>query len=134
MVELDAWFDPEAEGPTPVRTPADLDAVLDTVTGWEGANSIQLFVAGDPGRGMLEIGLDSERGRGVAFYSASGQAYYSHGPEMLPEPPLYYYQDNDTEYPADAELPLEIIRRTAHDFLATGQRPATIEWRLPASR
>ncbi|GAA1303448.1 Imm1 family immunity protein [Saccharothrix xinjiangensis] len=131
MVALEAWFDREAEGPTIVHTPAELDAVSDTVAGWAGPNTVQLLIAEDPGRAILDVGLDAEYARGVLCYSGpdAPDGLMSKGSDTAEEPPLYYFTGSDTEFPVDAEIPLAEVRRAAHEYLGTGgARPAGIEW------
>ncbi|MCP2252377.1 Immunity protein Imm1 [Prauserella aidingensis] len=129
MVALKAWY--EHDGPTTVETAADLDAVLDTLAGWRGRNMVQLVDAADPLRsGFLDLGIDAVRGVGVACYSGSRTAYWTTngGTSVADEPPLYYYMGSDTEFPVDAEIALEDVRKAAHEFMANGTRPVSVQW------
>ncbi|HET6289351.1 MAG TPA: Imm1 family immunity protein [Amycolatopsis sp.] len=41
----------------------------------------------------------------------------------------YYYMRNERPYPADAEIPVAVVRQAAHDFLTSGgQRPSGLSW------
>ncbi|GAA1231477.1 hypothetical protein GCM10009676_13080 [Prauserella halophila] len=54
-----AWYD--VAGPATVTTTAELDAVLDTVAAWNGANLIELSDVDNPWRTpMMNVGLDAE--------------------------------------------------------------------------
>lgn len=131
MVALEAWYDRKATGPAVVHTPAELGAVLDTVVGWNAPITVQLLIHGDPGHAVLDVGLDARTGRGVLYYSGpdAPDACISKGADTTEPPPLYYFTGSDTEFPADAEIPLSEARRAAHEYMNTGgARPTEIEW------
>jgi hypothetical protein len=132
VVAVEAWFDEDSDEPTLVGTTDELDAVLDTVTGWPGPNIIELVIADDPTRGVLNVGLDGEQARGVLYYAGGDHqaGCHSRGEDTTTTAPhLYYYMRNDREYPANAELPLTTIRQAAHEYLTTGgNRPTTVDW------
>ncbi|GAA3460963.1 Imm1 family immunity protein [Saccharothrix longispora] len=135
MVELEAWYDEEQDDAVIVRTSAELDAVLDTVAGWDGRVLVDLYVAGNPGRANFNVGLHGLAGRGVLYYAGSGQKWFS---TETPDTDLnsdgrilYYYMNSDTEYPADSEIALDVVRRAAHEFMGTGgERPTASAWRI----
>jgi hypothetical protein len=123
-----------------VETAAELDAVLDTVAGWEGRIIVQLWIARPVDLAMrhsaLYVGVFGEAGQGTLIYSSYAQTWFSKatpGPEWsTADPILYYYMNCDTEYPVDSEIPLDLVRRAAHEFMATGgQRPSAPVWQLP---
>ncbi|GAA3460961.1 Imm1 family immunity protein [Saccharothrix longispora] len=131
MVALEAWFDRNAEGPTIVHTPAELDAVLDTVVTWNAPITVQLLTAEDPGHVLLDVGLDARTGRGVLYYFGPDKpdGCISKGDRTAEPPPIYYFTGSDTEFPADAEIPLAEARRAAHEFMDNGGGwPDGIEW------
>jgi hypothetical protein len=132
MVALEAWFDEDSDDPTLVNTAAELNVVLDTVTGWAGPNIVQLMIADDLTRGALDIGLDRELNRGVLYYAGGAHrtgCYSRTDNTATPGPHLYYYMRNDREFPADAELPIDVVRRAAHEYMATdGERPTSVDW------
>jgi hypothetical protein len=44
----------------------------------------------------------------------------------------YCIVGNPTEFPAYAEVPLELVRHAAKEFLLTaGQRPTCVQWAMP---
>ncbi|WP_306743741.1 Imm1 family immunity protein [Saccharothrix yanglingensis] len=130
MVALDAWYDRKATGPTVVNTPAELDAVLDTVVDWNAPITVQLLIHGDPGHAILDVGLDARTGRGVLCYAGSDapDACISKGSDTAEQPPLYF-TGSDTEFPVNSEIPLGEARRAAHEYMSTGgRRPTGVEW------
>ncbi|MFD7656637.1 Imm1 family immunity protein [Actinosynnema sp. NPDC059797] len=133
MVDLEAWYDADHDGPTVVRTPAELDAVLDVVAGWEGRIIVDVYVVANPARAVFNIGVHGQAGRGALYYSGDSGSWFSKGtpgPDRSPtEPILYYYMNNDTEFPGDCEIPLDVVRRAAHEFMTTGgERPTVTNW------
>lgn len=131
MVALEAWFDPNTQAPTVIRTAAELDAVLDTVVAWPRPNTVQLLIVDDPGRAILDVGLDGGHGRGALYYAGGEhrEGCTSQGPDAADPPPIYYYLGSDTEYPADAEILLDDVRKAAHEYMSTGgERPTGILW------
>ncbi|OLT38662.1 hypothetical protein BJF85_08095 [Saccharomonospora sp. CUA-673] len=121
-----AWYD--VNGPATVTTTAELDAVLDTVAAWNGANLIELSDTDDPWRTpMMNVGLDAERGVGVlVFLSPQGNYVSSNGSED--ETPQYFYQDHEREFPAGVEVPIADARRAAREYVETRARPACVQW------
>lgn len=139
MVDLEVWYDAEHDGPTIVRTPAELDAVLDVVTRWEGRILVDVYVAENPARAVFNVGLHGQAGCGALYYSADSDAWFSLGTpgtdRRTAETILYYYMNSDTEYPASSEIPLDAVRRAAHEYMSTGgERPASLTWQLAPDR
>ncbi|MFD9895875.1 Imm1 family immunity protein [Amycolatopsis sp. NPDC059027] len=132
MVEaVDAWFDSPAQRPVVVHTAAELDAVLDQVAEIGGPRIVQFHVHGEPRRGLLDVGLDAERERGVLHYAGGEhrKGCYSLSAETASEAPIYFSMGGaSNEFPANAELPLADVRRAAHEFMASGARPVAIDW------
>ncbi len=131
VAKLEAWFDVDHDGPTTVTTAAELDAVLDAVAGWSGPNTVQLTLAGQPERGLLDVGLDAEHGHGVLYYAGPTvpDGCCTKGPHTADEVPLYYYMGSDTEFPADAEIPLDEVRLAAYEWMTSGgERPTSVQW------
>jgi hypothetical protein len=140
VVALTASFDVDSDESTTVETAAELDAVLDTVAAWEGRIIVQLWIARPVDLAMrhsaLYVGVFGEAAQGTLIYSSSAQVWFSKatpGPEWsTADPILYYYMNSDTEYPVDSEIPLDVVRRAAHEFMATGgQRPDAPAWQPP---
>jgi hypothetical protein len=140
VVALTASFDVDSDESTTVETAAELDAVLDTVAGWEGRIIVHLRIArpAEPAmrRFALYVGVFGDAAQGALIYSSPSGLSFSKatpGPEWsTADPILYYYMNSDTEYPVDSEIPLDVVRRAAHEFMATGgQRPSGPAWQSP---
>ncbi|MGW6929570.1 Imm1 family immunity protein [Lentzea sp. NPDC054927] len=132
MVALEAWFDRDAEDPTVVRTAEELDAVLDAVAALPRPSTLQLLIADNLGRAVLDVGMDGAHARGVLYYSSGAECpdgCASQGADTAEVLPIYYYMGSDTEYPATAEISSADVRRAAHEYMATGgERPTGIKW------
>ncbi len=140
MVALTASFDADSDEAMTVKTAAELDEVLDTVAGWEGRIIVQLRIAHPADVTMrrlgLYVGVFGSTTQGTLMYSSPGGVWFSKstpGPDWNPaERLLYYYMNSDTEYPADSEIPLDVVRRAAHEYMETGgSRPGEPNWNLP---
>ncbi len=129
---IEAWYDGNASGATTVTTAADLDRVLDAVAAMSGPTLAELYTDGDPEKSWLEVGLHGERASLRYVGDDAPNGAHSKG-ETFPLPPggevLYYFMNNPREYPDDAEIPVDIARQAAHDFLTSGgQRPSGVNW------
>lgn len=133
MVELEAWYDAEHDGPTIIRTPDELDAVLDAVTGWDGRILVDLYVADNRARATFNVGVNARTRCGALYYADDHGEWFSMATTESDQAPveriLYYYMNSDTEYPGDCEIPLDVVRRAAHEYMATGgERPTALTW------
>ncbi|WP_433271780.1 Imm1 family immunity protein [Actinosynnema sp. CS-041913] len=140
MVDLEAWYDEEQDDAVTVRTPGELDAVLDTVAAWDGRIIVHLKPARPVDMNMrrrtLDVGVHGKADRGALVYNAPDGRWFSKAASDTnanqDERILYYYMNSDTEYPADAEIPLDVVRRAAHEYLTMeGQRPTASTWQTP---
>lgn len=134
MVDLEAWYEIEQDGAVIVSTPAELDAILDTVAGWDGRRLVDFYVVGATRPALFNVGLHGKAGRGALVYSAGSEGWIStETPESgwsTDEPILYYLMMSDTEFPANCEVSLDVARQAAHEFMATGgERPTATAWR-----
>ncbi|MEV0678848.1 Imm1 family immunity protein [Actinosynnema sp. NPDC050436] len=141
MVALEAWYDVDHDEPAMIHTAADLDRVLDTVAGWEGRVIVELFVADDPRRAIFDVGVYGQGERGALYYAGRGEKWFSRGTMAAPstvspaERLSYYYMTSDTEYPGDSEIPLDVVRRAAHEYMRTGgERPTSPTWQAAPDR
>ncbi|WP_433262742.1 Imm1 family immunity protein [Actinosynnema sp. CS-041913] len=91
-----------------------------------------------PGRagrrvGHLNVGVHGGTRRGALYYAEDGAEWFSVGePEPSGRPAdrlLYYYMNNSTEFPGDCEIPLDVVRLAAHEYMTTGgERPTVSAW------
>ncbi|MFD9961443.1 Imm1 family immunity protein [Amycolatopsis sp. NPDC058986] len=139
-MKVEAWYDQDADDPTIVTTAAELDAVLDKVAALDGPRLVQLYPADGPDGPELSAGLHGDRGvlRYAGHDAPSGSCSRNTGtPFARPEwgAVRYYYMTSDNDYPDNAEIPAEAVRKAAHEFMTTGARPTSVEWteeqRLP---
>ncbi|AXX32716.1 hypothetical protein KCV87_28960 [Actinosynnema pretiosum subsp. pretiosum] len=135
MVELEAWYGEDQDEPVLVRTGAELDAVLDEVAGMCGRIIVHLKVSDPPSLDVrlmvLDVGLHGDAGTGALFYQSRSGSWFSRG--AAPDPSvselLYYYMNSDTEYPLDCEIPIDAVRRAAHEYRsAVDARPSAPGW------
>ncbi|MFC6090828.1 Imm1 family immunity protein [Saccharothrix lopnurensis] len=140
MVDLEAWYDEEQDDAVTVRTQAELDAVLDAVAAWDGRVIVHLKPARpvdvNMRRRTLDVGVHGNSDRGALVYDSPDGRWYSKAAfdtsANRDERILYYYMNSDTEYPADSEIALDVVRQAAHEYLATeGQRPTSPTWQTP---
>ena len=115
--------------PTTVATTAELDAVLDRLAAEASLDAPPLIALDMPDqqRSML-VGLRGPVGvlNFVDFSTGRGSA--SKADTNGAQTPPYFYCGEWTAVPADAELPIEVVRQAARDFLDTGERPNSVTW------
>jgi hypothetical protein len=131
VVALEVWYqhasDDEAS-PLVVETTEQLDDLLDRILNETVDNRVppmvQVAVAGDWKRGVMEVGLGQNKGF-ILYQTADGGNTKGDGsPEDVVE---YVYMGNLTEMPADVEVSLQEVRRGLHEFLETGARPSVVQ-------
>ena len=115
--------------PITVSTEVELDAILDRVAAASTPDTPPLVALDMPDRGRsMMVGL---RGAvGVLNYVdfTAGGASASKGDTTGSATPAYFYCDTWTGLPADAEIPIDLVRRAAREFLGTGHRPTCVSW------
>jgi hypothetical protein len=118
------------------RTHEEIDAVLDKVAAlsdedWPAAAHITKTGIKDI-RAASEFIVGFHVDRGVLLYSGpdnkDGSLSVGDGPDDG-EAILYMIGNQDEEFPPNAEIPLDIVRRAAHEFAETGLRPTDVPWR-----
>lgn len=127
-------------GPTLLKSPDDVDALIDAVLAEPFKNSvIALYSEARPPleSGVpdheLRIAIDAEAGvGGVRYYGDDGTdrgVWYAVGKPSHRDDVFYYYQGNDEGWPQDSELPLDDVRTAIREFVALdGARPTATEW------
>lgn len=132
MVEVEVWYDQTPANdfhpgdPTiRVRAPEELDALIDRVLGETRGHrcpaSVQMKIFGNERDPVLEVGLGQDRGYIHYLADDAGRTVGDGDPDAYVE---YVYMGNLGEVPADSEVPLDVVRRGLHEFLATGARPS----------
>ena len=80
--------------------------------------------AGGPGAGEFGVlryaGGEHRRG----LYSRNPESEASHADVVL-----YYYMNSDSEFPASAQVPADLVLRACVEFMETdGELPSLVEW------
>jgi Immunity protein Imm1 len=132
VIPLQWWYS-DVEGHV-TRTPADVDAVLDILVGMSRDNwPAMAEVAGadieDLRAPILCVGFHVDQG--VLMYSGPDNRAGSHsfdGGSYEGEPILYMQGTSDNVFPPNSEMPADMVRRAAHEFAETYQRPTGVSW------
>ncbi|GAA0625661.1 hypothetical protein HPO96_35925 [Kribbella sandramycini] len=119
--------------PLILETAADIDLLIDGLLSEDYDHSVaalyvegRLNAAGVPDHELL-VAVNNEDGDvGALRYMGDGGTYYTHGPGNAEV--TYFYTGSDREFPADSEVSLTDVREAIKEFLATGTRPAGLEW------
>ncbi|GAA4525016.1 Imm1 family immunity protein [Amycolatopsis samaneae] len=132
-MNVEAWYDQDAEDPTFVTTAAELDAVLDAVAALDGPTLVQLYPADDPDGPELSAGLHEDRGvLRYAGHDVPAGSYSRNTGNRFPIPQWgavrYYHMTADNDFPDDAEIPAADVRKAAHEFMTSGARPTAVGW------
>ncbi len=117
------------EAPTPVKSLAELDALLDQLArDYPGDDAILVDVENLAGDG-LAIGLGKDYSV-LGFTSASGEPPYlvSKGFEASDELLVFYFQGHWTEFSMRNAIPISVARAAVREFLVTGKLTNTVEW------
>lgn len=131
---LEAAYTNEAE-PSRLRTAEEIDAfVAELLTaGWEHTAAAVYAIddSTDPDRfpdHELLIGADAATGLGGLRWTGQG-TFYSKGEQTNPQGVEFAYFGTGHEFPADAEVPLEIVREAMIGLLnGRGRRPDCVTW------
>lgn len=122
--------------PLVVRTDDDIDALIDALMAESFDHSLAnlyiverpLNTAGVPDH-EFGVAVDAEREVGGLWYLGAGGSWYSLGARSDRDEVYYCYMGNDTGFPLDSEIPLNLIRQAAKEFLDTGgERPTCVSW------
>lgn len=130
---IEAWYRGHTDTSVTVSVAGELDGVLDAVVAAGALQMVQLITDGDIGKPHLFVGLNGDRGT-LRYAGAGLPVSYSKNTGTRFELPewgevIYYFDRADFEYPDDAEIPADQVRKAAHEFLTTGgARPAGIDW------
>lgn len=125
-------------GDDPVRIASDagVDQLVDDLLAEEFENSLatlyiegRLNAAGVPDH-ELAVGINNEEGTvGGLRYMGGGGTFYGLGQTSKREEVFYLYMGHDRGFPLDSELPIDTLRKALKEFVASGERPSSVEWR-----
>lgn len=124
------------KNPVIVRSDADIDALVDALLAESFFNSMATLcvaeravnAAGFPGH-EFGIAVDNESGLGGLWYSGNGGSWFSLGVRSERDEVFYYYMGHDRGFPIDSEIPVDLVRQAAKEFLASGgERPTCVQW------
>ncbi|MCP2260675.1 Immunity protein Imm1 [Streptoalloteichus tenebrarius] len=134
MGSLDVYYLFEHdESPVVVATAEDVDALIDRVRSEsprEAPILMDVHLSGDPYTQGLDVGVSD--GRGVVRYAGRDWPRgvvsvneQSSGDEEV----AYFYMGHWRGFPANAEIPLELVRAAVKEFMESGgARPTCIRW------
>ncbi|MFD8493292.1 Imm1 family immunity protein [Amycolatopsis sp. NPDC059657] len=133
------------KGPIIATTAAEVDAAIDRLAAADPLlQTPTVFVRERPRFGPaklpdhgLKIALDSARAVGALAYYGPGDELEDEGPwvtlgalSTADGAELYQDLDSGSEFPADAAVPLDLVRSAIHAFrMNGGQRPDVLAWR-----
>lgn len=137
---IEAYFKHgHGKDPVVILSPEQVDQLIEDLLAQSFDNTIAaLYVRERPktdkGRPdhELRVGVDPERKLGSLRYAGvvgeERGSWYVGGQPVQHEEVYYEYMGNPQEFPTDAELSLEVVRQLVKELLATGERPASVEW------
>lgn len=109
----------------------ELDTILDQVAAEAPIDAPPLVALDMPDRERsMMVGLRGAVGV-LNFVDFTGPVSAASRSDSTGVPtPAYFYCDSWTGLPADTEIPIEVVRQAAREFLATGERPSCVTWQL----
>ncbi|WP_189222822.1 Imm1 family immunity protein [Saccharothrix coeruleofusca] len=131
---MSVYYGPDhAEEPANLTSEAEVRELFAVLRGMYPEGSVALltaYLADDPWGAELTAGINGDRG--VLRYSGDEQGdagFYSKSPTPTNAAPVvYYFYTADREFPPHSEVPLSAVEAAVLDFMATGVRPASVEW------
>ncbi|MEU6155155.1 Imm1 family immunity protein [Actinosynnema sp. NPDC047251] len=119
--------------PVTLSTVDEVDALLDRVRVESPPAAPMLMdvhLSGDPYAQGLDVGVAVDRG--VIRYSGRE---WPHGVVSTGdgsadgEPRSYFYMGHGREFPANSEVPIDVIRKAVKEFMeSNGARPTCVRW------
>ncbi|WP_033440867.1 Imm1 family immunity protein [Saccharothrix sp. NRRL B-16314] len=120
--------------PRHLRTRADVDAFVDELLTLGPAYSAATAYAVEEGSDALPdhellIGTGGQTGLGAVRYSGEHGTWYLQGERVSPDGVRFAYFGTAQEFPADAEVPLDLVREALWGLLTSrGDRPDGLTW------
>lgn len=139
---VEAYYRPQHDDKRELLTAsADVDGLIDSLlAGPTQQNLAELrslerspLPSGTPDHELL-VGADHRLQVGVLeFMDASGN-WTTAGPKAGRTEVRYSCVSHVTEFPANSEIPIDLLRRAVKEFcLSGGQRPTCVQWERPKS-
>ncbi|WP_442806339.1 Imm1 family immunity protein [Streptomyces sp. NBC_01317] len=122
------------ERPALLHTTEEVDSLIDSLlSGPVYENLAQIhslerdsMPSGFPDHELL-VGVDRDLQVGILTYLDSSGNVVTLG--SLGRSPVYYIQGHMTEFPANSEIPIDLVRRGVKEFLSSGgRRPTCVQW------
>jgi Immunity protein Imm1 len=135
VIALRWWYSADQEEGRITRTAAEIDAVLDALAeiareDWPALAEVTQVEATERGAALMYVGLHGDLGTLMYSGPDNRPGSYSHGDAPVDGEPIDYMMGNsDTEFPADCEIPADVVRRAVHEFAVNPRRPAGVPWR-----
>ncbi len=123
--------------PKHLRTREDIDAFVDELTtlgpAYTAATAYAVeedaVEAGGDALPDHELLVGTRAGLGAVRYSGADGTWYVKGGRVNPEGVAFAYFGTAHEFPADAEVPLDLVREALWGLLASrGGRPGGLAW------
>ena len=138
MIDLLWVYSNDPEDWIVTRTHAEIDTMLDKIAtlsreDWPAAAQVteaSVDPVADFNAPEMYVGFHVDRGAllYVGPDDPDGSFSVGDGPDKG-EPILYMLGLHDTEFPPNAEIDNDVVRRAAHEFADTGRRPTNPQWR-----
>ncbi|MFC9688183.1 Imm1 family immunity protein [Kribbella sp. NPDC056951] len=134
----EAYF--QNEEPTIVTSADGVDELIDALLDAGPQRSVAvLAVRGRPTSELglpdheFEIAVDSRRQVGGLRYAGSHSdesgVWYAVGAQSGPDRLIYAHVGDESPFPADSELPIDVVRAAVKEFLSGGgERPSSVDW------
>ncbi|MGW1340221.1 Imm1 family immunity protein [Kribbella sp. NPDC002412] len=127
--------------PTILTSAAEIDELIDTLLSAGPQYSVAALAIRERPRSELglpdhefELAVNADgKSGGLRYAGRRGEesgVWYAVGEQSGHEPLMYGHAGNETPFPSDSELPLDVVRAAAKEFLAIGgDRPSSVAWR-----
>lgn len=77
----------------------------------------------------LVVGVDQASALGAVRFAGDDGEWFSKGKQVNPDGVRYLYYGTAHEFPADSEVPLDVVRQALQELLANeGMRPEGLSW------
>ncbi|KOV87609.1 Imm1 family immunity protein [Nocardia sp. NRRL S-836] len=134
-MDLEVWGEEDSDEATLIRTPGELDAVLERVRSVDyGDHGILLEAldAASPYRVILNVGICGDHGSLRYAGNEHVDGVYSKNPDSTRSPmdaQLFYYMNNRRDFPANSLYPIDVVRRALMQFMESdGKLPNVVAW------